>query len=73
MVEQLVSSVAKLRLRNKHGQSKSRKSLFRSGEEDITSFDHLSYTLTRKAGKSIYNKKKPEKRKFWKNIPIKVN
>lgn len=66
VVEQLVSSVEKLLLRNEHGQAKSRKSLFTCDhEEDITTFDHdhLAYTSKRKT-ESQDKKKNPEEIKI---------
>lgn len=73
VVEQLVSSVEKLRLRNEHGQTKSRKSLFTCDheEEDITKFDHdhLAYTLKRKT-ESQDKKKNPEEiKKIFEKAP----
>lgn len=73
VVEQLVSYVEKLRLRNEHGQTKSRKSLFTCDhdEEDITKFDHdhLAYTLKRKT-ESQDKKKNPEEiKKIFEKAP----
>lgn len=69
-----MSSVEKLRLRNEHGQTKSRKSLFtcdHEEEEDITKFDHdhLAYTLKRKT-ESQDKKKNPEEiKKIFEKAP----
>lgn len=68
-----MSSVEKLRLRNEHGQTKSRKSLFTCDhdEEDITKFDHdhLAYTLKRKT-ESQDKKKNPEEiKKIFEKAP----
>lgn len=65
-----------LQLRNEHGQTKSRKSLFTCDhdEEDITKFDHdhLAYTLKRKT-ESQDKKKNPEEiKKYLKRLPMKL-